>query len=168
MTKTVFLFDENGCFIGNSTAYESPLETGEFYAPPQSTELEPLREKDGYHVKWNGKKWEYEEVIKEIEPGPEQHVLTAEEIRKSYSDKLGSVMDTKAQEYGYDSILTAVTYADSTIEKFAKEGKAFKEWRDNVYATGYAYLAEIEAGKKAIPATDEEFIALVPVFKVEG
>lgn len=164
MTKIVYRYDDKGYCLGADTAYESPFEPGVFYAPPQSTELEPLREKDGYHVKWDGKKWEYEEVIKEIEPEPEQHVLTAEEIRKSYSDKLGSVMDTKAQEYGYDSILTAVTYADSTIEKFAKEGGAFKVWRDNVYATGYAYLAEIEAGKKAIPATDEEFIALIPVF----
>ena len=97
-----------------------------------------------------------------------EYVPTMEEIKKQYSDKLGSIMNTKAQEYGYDSILTAVTYADSAIDKFAKEGNAFKEWRDNVYATGYAYLAEIEAGKKAIPATDEEFIALIPIFTLEA
>lgn len=97
-----------------------------------------------------------------------EYMPTMEEIKQQYSDKLGAIMNTKAQEYGYDSILTAVTYADSAIDKFAKEGKAFKEWRDNVYATGYAYLAEIEAGKKAIPATDEEFIALIPIFTLEA
>ena len=97
----------------------------------------------------------------------EPYIPTAKEIRKSYSDKLGSVMDAKAQEYGYDGILTAVTYADSTIDKFAQEGKAFKEWRDSVYATGYAYLAEVESGTKTIPATDADFIKLIPVFPLD-
>lgn len=68
MTKTVFLFDENGYFIGNSTAYESPLETGVFYMPEESTEIKPLEEKENYKIKWNGKKWVYEEIPKEPEP----------------------------------------------------------------------------------------------------
>lgn len=39
-------------------------------------------------------------------------------------------MDSKAREYGYDDIKSAVTYAEEeSVAKFQKEGKAFRCWR---------------------------------------
>ena len=99
-------------------------------------------------------------VIDEKEP-------TIEEIRKTFSDKLGQIMDEKAQEYGYDSIITAVTYENSDIEKFRQEGTAFRKWRDLVYATAYSYLDEVLAGKKTLPQQNDEVMALLPDFILE-
>lgn len=99
-------------------------------------------------------------VIDEKEP-------TIEEIRKTFSDKLGQIMDEKAQEYGYDGIITAVTYENSDIAKFRQEGTAFRKWRDLVYATAYAYMEESLEGKKELPKTDEGLLKLLPVFELE-
>ena len=76
-------------------------------------------------------------------------------------------MDEKAQEYGYDSIITAVTYENSDIEKFRQEGTAFRKWRDLVYATAYSYLDEVLAGKKTLPQQNDELMALLPDFILE-
>ena len=89
-----------------------------------------------------------------------------ESIRKNFSDALRAIMDSKAQEHGYDSVLTAVTYENSSVEKFQKEGKAFRLWRDTIYDTAYAYLKDCLKGLKELPKTNEELLELVPKFEI--
>jgi len=74
-----------------------------------------------------------------------------------------SMLDDKAKERGYDSILSLCTYATSTAAKFSKEGQAAVEWRDEVWAKGYAILADVEGGERAIPTVDE-LLSELPVF----
>lgn len=71
------------------------------------------------------------------------------------------VLDAKAQERGYDGILSACTYADDTNSKFAAEGAACKAWRSAVWAQCYADLAAVQAGTMAQP-TVAAFIASLP------
>lgn len=68
MTKTVYRYDEDNCYIGTDRAFESPLEKGVFHIPANCTEIEPPEGKEGFKIKWNGEAWEYEEIPKELEP----------------------------------------------------------------------------------------------------
>lgn len=68
MTKTVYKYNENNCYIGTDRAFESPLEKGIFHIPANCTEIKPPEEKEGFNIKWNGTAWEYEEIPQEPEP----------------------------------------------------------------------------------------------------
>ena len=74
-----------------------------------------------------------------------------------------STLDKKAQERGYDSILSLCTYATSPTAKFSKEGQAGVSWRDEVWAKGYTILDDVESGARAIPTVDE-LLAELPDF----
>ncbi len=73
-----------------------------------------------------------------------------------------NLLDSSAQAYGYDSIASAVTYAEEpAVPKFQAEGQAFRAWRSLVWAYGYEQLALVEAGERPAP-TIPEFIAELP------
>lgn len=71
-------------------------------------------------------------------------------------------MDTVAHAAGYDSIASAVTYADEpAVAKFQAEGQALRAWRSQVWATCYAGLDQVMNGTRAMP-TAAEIIAELP------
>ena len=59
--------------------------------------------------------------------------------------------------------MSLCTYATSPTAKFSDEGQAGVSWRDEVWAKGYAILADVEGGERAIPTVDE-LLAELPVF----
>ena len=87
----------------------------------------------------------------------------AEEIaiikQKTIEKAIQLYMDTKAIEKGYDSILSACTYASFT-NPFQTEGQAFVEWRGNVWAYCYQVLANVQSGSRIEPTIDELIIEL--------
>ena len=97
--------------------------------------------------------------------------LLQEEFLASTKSRLTSaiqsMLDDKAKERNYDSILSLCTYATSTAAKFSKEGQAAVEWRDEVWAKGYAILADVEGGERAIPTVDE-LLSELPSFVWPG
>ena len=70
-------------------------------------------------------------------------------------------LDNKAKERGYDGILSACTYATSSVPKFAAEGQACTVWRDTVWNSCYQILDEVKAGQRPVPSV-EELISLLP------
>ncbi len=54
-----YQFDGQGIYLGETTLQASPAEPGKFLNKPYTTTEEPLQEKEGYVVKFNGNKWEY-------------------------------------------------------------------------------------------------------------
>lgn len=71
-------------------------------------------------------------------------------------------IDEAARAHRYDSIASAITYADEpAVPKFQAEGQAFRAWRSLVWAKCYAILADVNAGLREIP-TDEELISELP------
>ena len=93
---------------------------------------------------------------------PIPYVPTTEEIKANLINAVQGHLDSVARLKGYDGIISAASYAPfSNVPAFQNEGLAYGTWRSDVWALCYAYMAEVEAGTKAIP-TASELIALLP------
>ena len=62
-------------------------------------------------------------------------------------------LDHFAQTRNYDSIMSACTYASSSIPKFAAEGQYAVSIRDATWAALYALLADVQSGAAPMPAS---------------
>lgn len=70
-------------------------------------------------------------------------------------------LDEFAQTRGYDGILSACTYAASTVPKFAAEGAYCVAARDAHWAICYELLGQVQAGTRLEPTLDE-VLGLMP------
>ena len=82
-------------------------------------------------------------------------------LRTYFSGLVQKHLDQRAQQMGYDSILSAVSYATSTNPKFQGEGIAFLEWRDQVWAHCADALDEVTTGVRPVP-TELELLSELP------
>ena len=64
------------------------------------------------------------------------------------------MLDSAAKAKGYDSILSACTYA-AYPNQFQAEGQEFVAWRGAVWAKCYEILGEVEAGTRLAPTVSE-------------
>lgn len=78
-------------------------------------------------------------------------VVNSERLQASIVAATQSRLDTFAKTRGYDGILSATTYAASTVPQFAAEGQYAVVARDLTWAALYAMLAEVQAGTRPIP-----------------
>ena len=83
------------------------------------------------------------------------------QIIDQFESGVQSHLDTKAQEAGYDNILTACSYAGAP-NPFEAESKTFVTWRGNVWAYCYSELQKVIAGTRPMP-TLEDIISELPV-----
>jgi hypothetical protein len=94
-------------------------------------------------------------------------LTTAEqvEIVRQVSVELGQAvkahLNATVLARDYDSIVSACTYATSSVPSYQADGQACVNWRDAVWPAVYTILAEVQAGNRAIP-TAEELIAELP------
>lgn len=93
---------------------------------------------------------------------PSSPAPTVEQIINSLTSAVQIHLDAKARERGYDGILSACTYAGSTVPKFAAEGAVCLAWRDSVWDTCYRVMGEVQAGTRPIPSSTE-LLAALPV-----
>lgn len=84
MNKIVYLYDDKNYFKEYLLLDESDISpSGHWNIPARCTEIEPLAEKEGYKVKWNGSSWEYEqEEQPEPEPEPTFGELQQQKLRE--------------------------------------------------------------------------------------
>jgi hypothetical protein len=74
-------------------------------------------------------------------------------------------LDEFARTRNYDGILSAATYATSTVEQFAAEGQRAVELRDQTWATLYQMLAEVQAGTRPTPTCFDDIAGELPALK---
>ena len=79
---------------------------------------------------------------------------TDEYLKKTVIDRVQSILDSKAQERGYDNSFTLASYATSTVPKFKQEAQDFIAWRDAVWTKCYSMLDDYLAGNIARPTVD--------------
>ena len=98
----------------------------------------------------------------EVVPMPEPLPPTAEEIQQQMTDAVQQALDAFAQTRGYDGIMSACSYSNSTDAQFKLEADCCIQLRDTTWRMGYAILAEVKAGNRSVPSV-EELIAELPV-----
>ena len=89
---------------------------------------------------------------------------TAEQIVAQYTAAVQKRLDDFARTRGYDGIMSAATYATSTVPKFKAEGQYAVEARDATWAKCYEVLAAVESGSRPMPTLDK-LLADLPVLK---
>ena len=102
---------------------------------------------------------EYELIKLWIADGntPEPEYTEQELIEQTKQMALTAVqnmLDNAAKAKGYDSILSACTYA-AYPNPFQAEGQEFVAWRGAVWAKCYEILGEVEAGTRPVPTVSE-------------
>lgn len=98
----------------------------------------------------------------EFTPPVATPVLTSAQVQDELTYCVQNHLDSKAREYNYDSILSAVSYA-SAVNKFQSEGLAFLAWRSAVWTKCYEILGAVQADLRPIP-TKTQLIAELPVY----
>ena len=84
-----------------------------------------------------------------------------EDLQKKYTKLVQNYMDKAVQTRGYDDVFTCISYVNSTDEIFKREAQAVLAWRDKVWRLCYDILAEINAGRRAVPS-ESELLAMLP------
>lgn len=71
-------------------------------------------------------------------------------------------LDAFARTRNYDGILSACTYATSTVPAFAVEGQYCVNARDQTWAALYALMADVQGGTLPMPESVAAVMALLP------
>ena len=94
-------------------------------------------------------------------PQPTPEEIEAQ-LQKQMTDAVQYALDAFAKTRGYDGIMSACSYSNSTDAQFKLEADYCIQLRDTTWRMGYAILAEVKAGTRPIPSV-EELIAELPV-----
>lgn len=75
-----------------------------------------------------------------------------ESVKANVIEATQARLDDFARTRNYDGILSACTYATSTVPKFQGEGQYCVEARDATWMALYEILGEVEAGTRPMPS----------------
>ena len=94
-----YKYDSDFYYAGQQKCQLDPIATKReghevWLLPANCTWEEPLEDKDGFRIKWNGSVWEYELIPVPPEPEPP----TLEEVKEQKINELKSIRDTKEVE----------------------------------------------------------------------
>lgn len=90
---------------------------------------------------------------------------TPEEIQAAVIAATQARLDAFAKTRNYDGILSASTYATSTMPKFAAEGQYAVTARDQTWSALYALMGEVQAGAVPIPESFADVEPLLPALE---
>ncbi|MCW5602574.1 hypothetical protein [Nitrosomonas sp.] len=90
------------------------------------------------------------------------------EIQAEIVEATQSRLDTFARSRGYDNIMSACTYANSSVPKFSAEGKYAMQVRDATWNALYQMLLDVQAGNRPIPSGYDEIKNELPVLVWPG
>lgn len=87
---------------------------------------------------------------------------TQEDINKHIETLVQGHLDQSAEDWGYDSILHAVSYIGDPDITYNKEGVMFRNWRSAVWVYVNAERVKFEQGLRTIPS-DADLIVELPL-----
>jgi hypothetical protein len=98
---------------------------------------------------------------------PQPPALTEAEVVAAYMAAIQQHMDATARAFGYDDLISVVTYAEEpAVARYQTEGQAFRAWRSACWSACEQMLAAVKAGDRPAP-THEELIAELPDLGIE-
>ena len=89
--------------------------------------------------------------------------LTQEELVNIITASTQRKLDEFAKTRNYDGILSACTYANSSIDKFKIEGQYCIDQRDLVWNTLYEIMAQVLAGTRPMPSGFVDIESSLPI-----
>lgn len=116
----IYNYDSDGNFINSQVALVD--EFGKEILPKNATYLEPLEEKEGYKVRFDGEKWIYEE-IPQPKPQPEPTIEEQNEVIRQTRESL-YVQTSDKLKADYDE---AVARGSENAEQLKQEWLASKD-----------------------------------------
>jgi hypothetical protein len=177
-TKTVFSYDPvSRAYMRAIHLDESDLSPADLAAgnlvwliPGNCLESEPPAPPVGKYAAEENGGWVLRDIPKvEVPEGsnppspPPPAEITLEMKIKALQSVVESYLDATAQNFNYDNINTAVSYAEEkSVPKFWAEGRMLRKLRSLTYAKCYAILAQFQAGEIEEP-TVETLYPMLPV-----
>ena len=125
--------------------------------PPEITEYQRLLW-DSAHMRWVVQDFTEEEIAAAIQTKQQRLI---ESIRDATQQRL----DAFAQTRNYDGILSACTYATSTIPKFQQEGQYCVLMRDQTWAALYSIWDDVLAGNRLVPSSYSDIESELPTLQ---
>lgn len=149
---TLYLWDGDGLFIGQQDTDETAA------LPLRSTPTKPPKLTGTQVACWTGQGWEKLPKAPDVEVPQE----SPGSIAARYEAAVQAVLDTAAKDHGYDSLFTAISYADEpAVPRFQADGQAFRRWRSLVWDYAHTELNAVLTGEKPQPGLDA-FLANLP------
>ena len=127
--------------------------------PKNGTLVKPPATPGGKLAQWRGDIW----VI--VDDRPARSPKDPEQVKREITDATQTRLDTFAKTRNYDGILSAATYATSTVPKFQQEGQDAVNLRDATWARLYQVMAEVEAGTRPVPESFADVEPLLPALE---
>lgn len=121
-------------------------------------EVSPVKESDGWKRKWEIRNLSQEE-IEEIKKIKKNRIIT------QLINSVQSRLDAFARSRNYDNILSACTYATSSITKFKSEGQCCVKSRDDTWVKLFEILAQIDKGDRPLPESYADIESELPVLE---
>lgn len=87
-----------------------------------------------------------------------------ETIKALTTQHVQQKLDAFAQEKGYDNLLSATSYKDSTVIQFSTEATIAIALRDQVWGALYTYFDGVLAGTNPVPTSIADIEAGLPAF----
>jgi hypothetical protein len=88
--------------------------------------------------------------------------LTMSQYQSEAQVAAQNLLDSTAKSWGYDSLISAASYYNSSNPQFAAESKTLVNWRDALWTAAYAIDAGIVANAQPLPDSMDAFLALLP------
>lgn len=123
-----------------------------------------IRVSDGASIPPDPENVDYQAVLEFIAAGNTPAPAdppTADQIRAQYEAAAQSLLDSTACTWGYDSLMSAASYASSGAARYKAEADALITWRDALWQAAYNVEVSVQGGA-AMPATEADFLAMLP------
>ena len=116
-----------------------------------------------YVALWTAEKTRLEAAAAEATAQREAAYNSPEAVQARFTAAIQERLDQWAQTRNYDGIMSACTYAGSTVDTFRHEGQCAVALRDATWAAGYAIMDSVLSGQRPMPSVEEVVAELPPL-----